>query len=385
MRSAGRVSRLCQPHGGWRIKIGTSFIILFTFFLSLCMTAVAARASATKKRIFIVSSYHKGYWQSAHEGLAKAMLKYGYLDGPEQGDAFVIRDQVEGSKVVIKKEWMDAKRKDSLHELGKATQRIMRAINDFSPDLVLLGDEEAANYIGNQLLDTKIPVVFWGINGLPLKYGLVDSMDRPGHNITGVWQTGFYGESLEFLSKLVPEAKTFAILGGDSVTTRPGIKKLHALAKQGKLPLQLKDTVVTNSFAVFKKRALELSQHVDAFFVFNHDTLKDEADNYVDMSTVSQWYLQNIKKPEASNLGQLVREGMLLTVDDSGYNQAFQAFEMAYDILEQGLNPARIRTKTPSRGPFMVNRIRAQTLGISLGNSLHLIEELVDSTPAIER
>jgi len=366
------------------MKVGTPFFILFMW---LCMNSVLAGASVAPKRIFVVSSYHKEYlWsQSTHHGLTQAMLKYGYLDNRTQSSEFAHRDYVESSKAVIKKEWMDSKRRNSQHELGEATQRIMRAIDDFRPDLVLLGDDNAANYIGNQLLDTDIPVVFWGINGLPLKYGLVESMDRPGHNITGVWQAGFHKESVEFLSKLVPEAKTLAILACDSVTTRPGIKKLRALARHGKLPLQLTDVVMTNSFAEFKQRALELAQRVDAFFVFNHDTLKDAKGNYVDMLTIGKWYLQNIKKPEASHEAQFVREGMLSTVDDSGYNQAFQAFEMAYDILEQGLNPAHIRTKTPRRGPFMVNKVRANTLGISLRGKMHLIEELVDSALALER
>ncbi len=45
-----------------------------------------------------------------------------------------------------------------------------------------------------ELLDTAISVVFWGINGMPLKYGLVDRMDQPGHNVTGVWQSGYLKE-----------------------------------------------------------------------------------------------------------------------------------------------------------------------------------------------
>ena len=44
----------------------------------LCMTSVAWAASA-KKRIFVVSSYHREYlWsQSTQQGLSEAMLKYG--------------------------------------------------------------------------------------------------------------------------------------------------------------------------------------------------------------------------------------------------------------------------------------------------------------------
>ena len=183
----------------------------------LCMTSVAWAASA-KKRIFVVSSYHREYlWsQSTQQGLSEAMLKYGYLDNAQQIEAFTANDRVESAKAVVQKTWMDTKRKNSMQDIAEATVRIMQAIDKFQPDLVLLGDDNAANYIGNQLLDTEIPVVFWGINGLPLKYGLVDSMDNPGHNVTGVWQAGYHKESLELLQALCPDVQQFSffLLGG---------------------------------------------------------------------------------------------------------------------------------------------------------------------------
>ena len=211
-------------------------VVFVTFFM-----AAHASGAAEKKRLFVVSSYHREYlWsQSTQSGLSEAMLKYGYLDNRQQMEILVNNDYVESSKALIQKAWMDTKRKRSEFEIGQATQRIMQAIHAFQPDLVLLGDDNAANYIGNQLLNSATPVVFWGINGLPLKYGLVDSMDNPGHNVTGVWQSGYHKESLELLHKLVPAAKTFAILSCDSETARPNVKQLRTLAQHGQLPLQL--------------------------------------------------------------------------------------------------------------------------------------------------
>jgi ABC-type uncharacterized transport system substrate-binding protein len=351
------------------------------------LLATQAYAEQQKRRVFVVSSYHKSYlWsESTQRGLISAMVNYGYLDNTRQANDFTKNDYVESSKAVIKKEWMNTKRKNSISEIAKATDRIMRSIEEFKPDLVLLGDDNAANYIGNQLLDTPTPVVFWGINGLPLKYGLVESMDSPGHNITGVWQVGYPKQSLEFLHRLVPQAKTFAVLACDSETSRPRFKQIQNLDKSKKLPLKMVDAVITNSFSEFKARALELAARVDAFFILNHDTLKDDQDRHVDMLDAGKWYLENIKKPEVTPSAQFVREGMLLTVSDSGYNQSYKAFEMAYDILEQGLNPSRMRTLVPPQGPLMVNRLRAQTLGIALKDKLNTIDEIVDESIALKR
>ena len=339
-----------------------------------------------KKKIFVVSSYHKSYlWsQSTQRGLIGAMLNYGYLDNIQQGKAFTKNDHVESSKAIIKKVWMNTKRKNSFKDIAKKTASIMQSIDAYEPDLVLLGDDNAANYIGNQLLDTPIPVVFWGINGLPLKYGLVESMDSPGHNITGVWQAGYPKESLELLKRLSPAVKKFAILACDSETSRPRVKQIENLARKEKLPLTLVDVVVTNSFSDFKSRTLELTRQVDAFFILNHDTFIDDQGNHVDMLDVGKWYLQNVKKPEVAPEPQFVREGMLATASDSGYNQSYKAFEMAYDILEQGLNPSRMRTVIPPKGPLMVNRIRANALGISLEDKMDTIDEIIEDSIALK-
>lgn len=361
------------------IRIGALASLLLVGLLA------ADAAAGEKRRIFVVSSYHQGYlWsQSTQSGLAEAMLDYGYLDDRAQIAELAANDRVESSRAVVQKAWMDTKRRNSPRDLAFATDRIMTAIEAFRPDLVLLGDDNAANYIGNQLLDSATPVVFWGVNGLPLKYGLVDSMDNPGHNVTGVWQAGHHRESLELLHALVPGAETFAILASDSEASRPNVKQIQALARSGRLPLELVDLVITNSFSEFKKRALELAARVDAFFVLNHDTLRDDDGNHVDTLTAGRWYLENVGKPEASHEDQFVHEGMLLTAAGSGYNQSYKAFEMAYDILEQGLNPGRMRTVTPARGPLMVNRQRAAMLGIELEPHAELIDEIVEVALAL--
>lgn len=351
-------------------------------------TLPAAAAANGKRRLFIVSSYHREYlWSiSTQSGLNQAMIDYRYLENTDQTAKLTQLDHVESSKAVIVKDWMDTKRLTSRLEIAESAHRIVESIYEFEPDLVFLGDDNATNYIGNQLLDTDIPVVFWGVNGLPIKYGLVDSMDNPGHNITGVWQSGYHKESLEFLSRVVPDAKTFAILACDSVTARANVKQIEHLAHKGELPLTLVGTVTTNSFETFKQRALQLQEEVDAFFVLNHDTIVNDDDNkHVDMLTVGNWYLNNIKKPEASHEDQFVREGMLLTANDSGYNQGYRAFEMAYDILEQGLNPSRMRTVTPLRGPLMINRQRAEMLGIDIDAISDIIEEIVETAIALDQ
>lgn len=373
----------CEPRIVRLVMLGLALLACWLVPPTATATAIAAK----QKRIMIVDSYDRTYlWsQSTQRGLNAAMLKHGYLENAAMAKRLVDTDSVDTPRVVVKKLWMNTKKRNSIPEMATATREIIDEIRKFAPDLVLLGDDNAANYIGQQLLGSNIPVVFWGINGLPLRYNLVEKLEAPGQNVTGVWQSGYHKESLDLLKRLVPSAQTFAILACDSESTRPNIKAIEQLAQRGVLPMKLMGKVVTNSFEDWKKGALDLAKRVDALFVLNHDTLRDRNGNHVDVMTAGRWYLNNIKLPEASHEDHFVTEGLLLTANDSGFNQGFLAFQMAYGILEQGLNPARMAVRTPERGPYMVNRQRAQALGISLKPALYLIDELIETSAALRR
>jgi len=359
--------------------------VLVVLFLSLCMTQVVYGASE-KSRIFVVSSYHKEYlWsQDTHAGVCAALLDFNFLDNEKQVKEYTENDYVESSKTVIKKVWMDTKRKNSMKEIAAASASILKEAKKFKPDIILLGDDNAANYIGNLYIDTKIPVVFWGINGLPLKYGLIDSIEKPGHNVTGIYQAGYLKENVEYLKKLVPGIQTFAILSDDSPTGRSKAKELEQLASEGKLAIKLVETVVTNSLSEWKSKALRVQKKVDAFFMLNHNTIKDEHGNPVEQLKIGAWYLRNIKKPDCAHEKQFATEGVLLVVDDSGFKQGYEALKIAYQILEKGKNPANIAVHPPDRGPVIVNRQRAHMLGIDISGKA-FIEEFVDNALALEK
>jgi ABC-type uncharacterized transport system substrate-binding protein len=339
------------------------------------------------RRIFIVCSYDRGYiWsQQTQRGVNAALAKFGYVSRAEAESLLMEADAFENRRVVLRKAWMDTKRRDGRADIARATARITAEIAAFKPDILLLGDDNAANFVGNQFVDTELPIVFWGINGLPLKYGLIQRMDAPGRNVTGVWQSGYHKESLDLLKKIVPAAQTFAILACDTESTRPNVKLIEELAARGALPLRLADKAVTNSFEQWQEKALEFARRYDAIYMLNHDTLRDRDGNHVAYLTAGRWYLDNVRIPEASHEDQFVLEGMLLTANDSGFNQGHLAFEMAHEILTRGLSPARMAVRTPERGPYMVNSQRAKSLGVDLEDVLYLIDELIDRSLAFER
>jgi ABC-type uncharacterized transport system substrate-binding protein len=372
------------------MKIGKVIVMLL---LGFCLASVGHGASKNtnpkskpdKTRILVVSSYHPEYrWsQETHQGFCAAMLKYGYFDNKKQVEKYTKNDYIETKKVIVKKLWMDTKRKKGKEEKWATTARVTKEAKKFKPDLMFLGDDDAAKYVGNQFLDSKVPLVIWGVNNTPVKYGLIESKDKPGHNVTGIYQTGYYRESLLLLKKIVPTVKTFAILTDDTIAGRSHYKAIEHLAQQGKLPLKLVETVVTGDYEKFKAKALKLQSKVDAFFIAQYSSLRDKSGSYVSAYDIANWYMENIKIPEAAEQGQFVRQGMLCGADDSGYNQSFAAVGVAHDILSKGADPATYPTRTPKRGALIANRERAKMLGIALNKNMG-IEVFVEKAAALK-
>ncbi|MCB0366561.1 MAG: hypothetical protein H6624_07375 [Bdellovibrionaceae bacterium] len=336
---------------------------LFIFYGPIDSQAKSEKADE-KYRILVVDSYHGEYlWsQETGKGFASALLEQGFLDSKTQLEAFLKSDQVESQKATIKRVWMDTKRNSQPPQISSATKKVIDVIDAFKPQLVFLGDDNAANFIGNHYIDQGFPMVFWGVNGTPLKYNLLDSEEKPGHNITGVYQAGYFKESLAMLLELYPEAKNFAIIADDTATGRSKAKTIEALAKRGELPLSLNKTILTNDFDTWKSEIKAAEPEVDAFFVLNYQGLKDKNGQPLPTMEAPAWYLKNINKPEVSDEKQFVETGMLLSVDDSGYNQGYVATKMGLEFLLGRKSPATTAPLAPAPGPRVLNANRANQL-----------------------
>ena len=181
----------------------------------------------------------------------------------------------------------------------------------------------------------------------------------------------------------MPGVKTFAILSDDTSSGRSHTKKINYLARKGALSLKLKETVATSDYEDWKANALELQGKVDAFFLAQYSGLKDKQGKSVPAKDVTVWYMNNIKIPEAAVQGQFVKQGMLCSADDSGYNQGYEAVVIAHDILANGADPAVYHPRAPKRGPLMVNKKRAEMLGIKLTEDMG-IEEYINEASALK-
>ena len=164
-------------------------------------------------------------------GLRAGLAEHGYNDG---------------RNVAILARWSDSQY-DRLPAL--AAELVNRKV-----DVIMAGGLPAAG--AAKAATAKTPIVFV-MGADPVKQGIVSSMSRPGHNVTGVSQLfGALGaKRLQLLSEIAPKAKLIAVLSNpNNPNAEFHIKEVEAAAKRVKLTVQVfaarNDTEIE---AAFKK------------------------------------------------------------------------------------------------------------------------------------
>ena len=136
-----------------------------------------------------------------------------------------------------------------------------------SPDLLIAANPQAA--VALKSATASIPIVFVAVAD-PVGLGLVQSLSRPGGNITGLATIvpGFTGKMIEILREMVPTASKIAIL------VNPG-NPIHRLIVAEELPqtarklgVALPIVEATTAEELDIAFASAAAQHADAIIVF---------------------------------------------------------------------------------------------------------------------
>jgi putative ABC transport system substrate-binding protein len=153
---------------------------------------VIAEAQQAKKvpRIGYLSAYDAATESSRAEGVRVALREFGYI---------------EGKNIVIEYRYAELRR-DRYPELAAELVRL-------KVDIIVV----AGGFIPIQAVKnaTKtIPIVMSGGGGDPVKLGLVESLARPGGNVTGITTliADLGGKRLELLKESVPKLARAAVL-----------------------------------------------------------------------------------------------------------------------------------------------------------------------------
>lgn len=320
--------------------------------------SLAAEAAQGKKRLLMVYSYHFewGWNQDSRHGLLDGLARGGFI---------------EGKNLEIRDFSMDTKRTyTQADQIQQRAQKVWRIIRDFKPDLVYINDDNALRYVAVPYPDKKVKFIFAGINIDPEKAypEKIASLEKPGHNITGILERFPYEHSFTLTKRILPDRKKIVMLSDMSPSGKFVIQAFEERYTATVKSPQL-EVLGIRQFKTFKEwqeAVLSYQESADLFGIMTYHQLIDEQGNVVPSEKVAEWMIQNNKVPEIGFLMFHAEEFCLSVVGVSPYKSNRYLGRIATDILNNVRQPAQIPITDPGKIDIAFNIKRASTLGITI-------------------
>jgi putative ABC transport system substrate-binding protein len=216
---------------------------------------------------------------------------------------------------------------------------------------------------------TTIPVVFEGLSD-PVAFGLVESLERPGGNLTGV--CGFApevsGKQLEMLTEIRPGIRQVAVLVNPASPSVSSILQETERAARA-LGVQLRRVDVRDAEALEGAFTAMTSAPAEAFLVLPDSLLLSQRGRIVEFA--AQYRL-----PVTAEVRAFAEAGGLLTYGTSLLAQWRRAAYYVDRILK-GTKPADLPVEQPMKFELVINLKTAQGLGLTIPPALLMLADEV--------
>ena len=217
---------------------------------------------------------------------------------------------------------------------------------------------------------SAIPIVF-AVAIDPVGSGLVDSLAKPGGNITGLsLQAGnLAGKRIELLREVVPQLRRLAIMF-NAGNAQPALEMSETAAAAGTLGLEVVPLEI--------RRAADIASVLEA--------AKAQADAlYV---AVDQLMVANLTRiltlalgarlPTVFSTRDLVRAGGFMSYGPS-YTERFRRSADYVDKILRGTKPGELPVEQPTKFELVVNLTTAKALGLTIPESFLLrADEIIE-------
>jgi len=226
-----------------------------------------------------------------------------------------------------------------------------------SPDVLIAPNTQAA--VALKSATANIPIVFAGV-GDPVGLGLVQSLSRPGGNMTGLSPVvpGFTGKGIEILREMVPTASKVALL------VNPG-NPIHRLIVAEEVPqtartlgMALPIIEATTAEELDIAFASAAAQHADAINVFGDALTVNNAPRVTALAAEHRLPAIYLFRLFATN-GGLISYGPDLAdlfIRAGGY----------VDKILKGAKPSDLPVELPTKFELVINRKTANALGLTV-------------------
>jgi putative tryptophan/tyrosine transport system substrate-binding protein len=216
-----------------------------------------------------------------------------------------------------------------------------------------------------------IPIVMADA-GAPLQMGLIDSLARPGGNVTGLsgMDAEIGGKRLQLLRELIPNLRSVAVIATTATTTAfsvPFVEDLRLAATTAGLHLEPMliggPSELRSAFAAIAKAGAQ-AVLVQPFFDPHHVIIIELAAKY--------------RLPYMSGSRDNVAAGGLISMA-ANYREHYERAAFYVDKILKGAKPADLPVEQPTKFPVELNMKTAQALGLTISPSLLAqIDEVIE-------
>ncbi|MFS8543798.1 MAG: ABC transporter substrate-binding protein, partial [Limnochordales bacterium] len=226
-------------------------------------------------------------------------------------------------------------------------QTIARKFQSDRVDLVLAIATPTAQAAAHLIKD--IPILITAVTD-PVAAELVESIERPGTNVTGTSDLTPVKAQLELLKEIVPNATRVGVLyNAGEVNSVVQVEIARAAAAE--LGLQLVEATAANSSEVLQA-AQSLQGRVDAIYVPTDNTVVSALESVLLVA-------ERARLPLIAGEADSVAKGALASVSIDYYQLGRQTADIAHRVL-QGEDPAEIAIEYQSELSVVLNRDAAR-------------------------
>lgn len=301
---------------------------------ALLVLVLAFGAQAAPLKVGITQIVEHPSLDKARQGFIERMAELGYVEG---ADVTYDIQSAQG-------------------DLATA-QTIARKFQSDGVDLILAIATLTAQAAAHIIKD--IPILITAVTD-PVTADLVESIARPGTNVTGTSDLTPVKAQLELLKEILPNATRVGVVyNAGEVNSVVQVDIAREAAAQ--LGLTLVEATAGNSSEVLQA-AQSLQGRVDAIYVPTDNTVVSALESVVLVA-------ERAKLPLIAGEADSVAKGALATIGIDYYQLGRQTADIAYRVL-QGEDPAEISVEYLEEQNVVVNLGAAQRMGVTIPESV---------------
>jgi len=236
-------------------------------------------------------------------------------------------------------------------------QNIARKFAQDKKDLILAIATPSAMAMANETQD--IPILITAVTD-PVAAKLVESLEKPGTNVTGTTDMNPIKEQLELLKQLVPAAKRVGVIYNSSEVNSQ-VQVAIAKEEAAALGLTIIEAPVTSTTEVVQATQ-SLVGRVEAIYVPTDNTVVSAIAGVLRVA-------EEHKIPVVAGESKTVEAGALATIGIDYYKLGYQTGEMALRVL-QGEKPQDMPIERQRDLSIVINAKAAEVFGVTIPEDL---------------